>query len=61
MSAHTRIAVIGCGNMGAALAVGLSRRADLPVTLTGFDPDGEKLSCLKADAGLIPANSPLDT
>ncbi len=60
MSAHTRIAVIGCGNMGAALAVGLSRRADLPVTLTGFDPDGEKLSCLKADAGLIPANSPLE-
>ena len=60
MSAATRIAIIGCGNMGAALAVGLSRLTDTAVSLTGFDPDSEKLACLKAEAGLVPAVSPLE-
>ena len=60
MSATTRIAIIGCGNMGAALAVGLSRLTCTAVSLTGFDPDSEKLACLKAEAGLVPAVSPLE-
>ena len=60
MSSALRIAVIGCGNMGAALAVGLSRREDLALTLLGFDPDAEKLSRLADDLGLTPTASPLE-
>ena len=60
MSAETRIAIIGCGNMGAALAVGLAGLKDTAVSLTGFDPDGDKLACLKAEASLVPAASPLE-
>ena len=60
MSAEARIAIIGCGNMGAALAVGLAGLKDTAVSLTGFDPDAEKAACLKAQAGLVPAASPLE-
>ena len=60
MSATTRIAIIGCGNMGAALAVGLSGLKEPAVSLTGFDPDAAKLKSLAAEAGLTPAASPLE-
>lgn len=60
MSAKTRIAIIGCGNMGAALAVGLAGLKDHSVVLTGFDPDTAKLSGLAAQTGLSPAASPLE-
>ena len=43
MSAEARIAIIGCGNMGAALAVGLAGLKDTAVSLTGFDPDAARL------------------
>ena len=59
MSARTRIAVIGCGNMGAALAVGLAGLKDRRITLAGFDPDAAKLNKLAAEIGLNPAASPL--
>lgn len=58
MSADPRIAVIGCGNMGAALAVGLAGLKDMKVSLTGFDPDAEKVAALASAIGLIPADSP---
>ena len=60
MSAKTRIAIIGCGNMGAALAKGLAGLKDRAISLTGFDPDAEKLNKLAAEIGLTPAASPLE-
>ena len=59
MSADLRIAVIGCGNMGAALAIGLAGLKDRNLRLTGFDPDAEKLKGLAAKIGLNTAASPL--
>ena len=59
MSARMRIAVIGCGNMGAALAIGLAGLKDRNLRLTGFDPDAEKLKGLAAKIGLNTAASPL--
>ncbi len=60
MSAGPRIAVIGCGNMGAALAMGLAGLKNMNVTLTGFDTDAGKMAALAAETGLTPAASPLE-
>jgi pyrroline-5-carboxylate reductase len=49
------VGFLGTGNMGGAIATGLSGRKDL--NLTGFDPDSDRLEQLAAQTGLDPLPS----
>ncbi len=56
----TRIAVLGCGNMGTALARGLAGIPDHRLILSGYDICADKVSRLAGDTGLVPVHSPLE-
>ncbi len=50
------VGIIGTGNMGGAIALGVKNCSDL--SLFGYDPSAEKLAELADSCGLIPCASP---